>query len=204
MSGLAKLSETLSNADFKSIPIIDLTDARSADGEKRKVVAMNIREACLNAGFFYIKNHGVPEDIVNTTFSQSKMFFDAPEKIKKSVDITKSGNFRGYMGLLVSNNDPSVSTKGDMHEAFNLGLDPSLDPSFFDQTVKEGELKHSENLWPSTEVWDGAGEFKSASLAYYQAILQLGQSLFPLFAFALGLPEDFFTDKAGASIDREA
>ncbi|WVQ76321.1 hypothetical protein IAR50_005986 [Cryptococcus sp. DSM 104548] len=157
MVELTSLSETLSDADFTSIPIIDLTDAQSPDGEKRRAVAMDIREACLNAGFFYIKNYGVAEEIVDATFTQSKKFFDAPAEIKKSVDITKSENFRGYMGLLVSNNDPS--TKGDMYEAFNLGLDPSIDPSLLSQTVKEGELKHSENLWPSTDVWNEAGEF---------------------------------------------
>lgn len=36
---------------------------------------------------------------------------------------------------------------------------------------------------------------KRACLDYYTAVLQLGQSLFPLFALALDLPEDFFDDK---------
>nr|ODO02805.1 hypothetical protein L204_01546 [Cryptococcus depauperatus CBS 7855] len=64
--------------------------------------------------------------------------------------------------------EPAIANKGDMHEAFNIGLDPSLDPASFSQDVKEGELKE---------------------------VLKLGQLLFPLFALALDLPEDFFNDK---------
>lgn len=56
------------------------------------------------------------------------------------------------------------NNKGDMHEAFNMGLDPSLDPSAFVQDVKEGELKHSENLWPDKKDWQGADVFVSLSL----------------------------------------
>ena len=48
-----------------------------------------------------------------------------------------------------------------MHEAFNMGLDPSVDASAFIQDVKEGELRHSENLWPDKKDWQGADVFVS-------------------------------------------
>ncbi|WVQ82711.1 hypothetical protein IAT38_004843 [Cryptococcus sp. DSM 104549] len=194
MSDLAALAESLASEDFTSIPTSDLTDARSPLLEKRQAVASQIRDACLNAGFLYVKNHGVPLKVVDKTFEQSKEFFKLPAEVKQSVDITKSGgNFRGYMGLLTENNDPN--NKGDMHEAFNIGLDPLLDPASFEQEVKEGELRHSENLWVEEKDWAGAKEFKQANLDYYAEVLKLGQSLFPLFALALNLPEDFFDDK---------
>ncbi|WWD17723.1 hypothetical protein CI109_102164 [Kwoniella shandongensis] len=194
MSDLAALQESLAQSDFDHIPLIDLTDAHSPEFEKRKAVADKIRNACLNAGFFYVKNHSVPLDTVDETFRQSKEFFKLPAEVKKTVDITKSGgNFRGYMGLLTENNDPK--NKGDMHEAFNMGLDPSIDPSSFEDAGKDGEIKHGENLWPEKKDWQGAEEFKKANLDYYSAVLGLGQSLFPLFALALNLPETFFDDK---------
>ncbi|EAL21748.1 hypothetical protein CNBC4500 [Cryptococcus deneoformans B-3501A] len=194
MVNLADLSNSLASQDFTSIPVIDLSDAQSPSLQKRKAVAAEIRNACLNAGFFYVKNHGVPLQVVDRTFEQSKEFFNQPDGLKKSVDISKSGgNFRGYMGLLSENNDPK--NKGDMHEAFNMGLDPSVDASAFIQDVKEGELRHSENLWPDKKDWQGADVFKQANLDYYKEVLGLGQSLFPLFALALDLPEDFFSDK---------
>ena len=39
------------------IPVIDLADSYSDDIEKRKKVAWEIHKACVDTGFFYIKNH---------------------------------------------------------------------------------------------------------------------------------------------------
>jgi hypothetical protein len=77
------------------------------------------------------------------------------------------------MGLLTENNNPSVSSffytpaslinsdnKGDYHEAFNLGLDPSLGYAV-EESGGEGELEHGDNLWPDKEVWSGAERFVS-------------------------------------------
>ena len=50
--------------------------------------------------------------------------------------------------------------KGDYHEAFNLGLDPSLGFAT-DESGEEGELEHGENMWPDKEVWSGAERFVS-------------------------------------------
>lgn len=110
-----------------------------------------------------MKNHGVPESVVENTFKESSAFFKTPDSVKKSVAIANSDNFRGYMGLLSEN--VSSENKGDYHEAFNLGLDPELAPESFEEGGKEG-LRHSENQWPKPEEWDGAGEFKSTVLSY--------------------------------------
>ncbi|GFZ45568.1 hypothetical protein JCM24511_03296 [Saitozyma sp. JCM 24511] len=204
MTALSQLAAQLASEDFTSIPIIsysgsslsDLSDARSQDLEKRKALAATIRDACLNAGFFYaVKNHSVPEKVVSDVFEQSHDFFALPSETKRTVDISKSGgNFRGYMALLSENNDPTK--QGELHEAFNLGLDPSLDAASHDEQMKsQGELVHSDNLWPAEGDWKQAAAFRQATLDYYASVLALGQSLFPLFALALDLPEDFFADK---------
>jgi isopenicillin N synthase-like dioxygenase len=43
-----------------------------------------VRQACLEKGFFQITNHGVPEDLQAAMFDQSEDFFSLPveEKIK--------------------------------------------------------------------------------------------------------------------------
>lgn len=53
--------------------------------------------------------------------------------------------------------------KGEMHEAFNIGLDPSIDTyeTGENSEAKEGELVHSENIWPKEEDWPGADAFVS-------------------------------------------
>jgi isopenicillin N synthase-like dioxygenase len=62
-----------------------MTDAAAPELEKRTAVAMAIRDACLNVGFFYVKNHGVNLGTVDATFAQSRTFFDQPAEVKKSV-----------------------------------------------------------------------------------------------------------------------
>jgi hypothetical protein len=68
--------------------------------------------------------------------------------------------------------------EGDLHEGFNLGLDPTIAdtlPSFQELKAqkasqptngeKDGhanELEHGANLWPDENVWDGAAEFVSS------------------------------------------
>lgn len=49
--------------------------------------------------------------------------------------------------------------KGDLHEAFNLGLDPSIFPEIKEEAGPG--LKHSENLWPKKQDWEGAETFVS-------------------------------------------
>lgn len=70
---------------------------------------------------------------------------------------------------------PFRENEGDLHEGFNLGLDPSIAdtlPSFQElkrqQAQKSGTsdgkqdgLEHGANLWPSPEVWNGADQFVS-------------------------------------------
>lgn len=48
----------------EEIPIIDLTPLYSEDLKERKVLAGEIRKAAVNNGFFYVKNHGIDQDII--------------------------------------------------------------------------------------------------------------------------------------------
>ncbi|KAJ9124500.1 hypothetical protein QFC24_003291 [Naganishia onofrii] len=206
MSTLLEKAHRLSAQDFDSIPIIDLRDATSTDYEKRHAVAMEIQKASLTAGFFYIQNHGVDGAIVDKAFQQTQAFFATSPAVKKSVDISNSSNFRGWMGVLTENNDPE--NEGDLHEGFNLGLDPTIAktlPTFQelerlkknteDQAKSEHSngLEHGDNLWPDIQVWEGAEEF---SMKYYsKEMLELGRRMFPLLALALEMDENFFDDK---------
>jgi isopenicillin N synthase-like dioxygenase len=68
-------------------------------------------------------------------------------------------------GVLSWSGPDGRSTKqGELHEAFNLGLDPSLDAASHDeQTKSQGELVHSDNLWPAEGDWKQAAAFVSGS-----------------------------------------
>ena len=76
------------------IPIIDLSPI-DGDLNARKALASKVRAASENTGFFYIKNHGIPQELIENCLSQAKRFFDQPlaekEKLRRLHDI-----FAGY------------------------------------------------------------------------------------------------------------
>ena len=55
---------------FSSIPVIDFADAYSSDLNTRKEVAEKIRKASIEVGFFYINNHGIPQDLIEQILRQ--------------------------------------------------------------------------------------------------------------------------------------
>ncbi|KAK8688293.1 hypothetical protein V6N13_087065 [Hibiscus sabdariffa] len=60
----------------QSIPVVDLLHL---DGPHRPSVVKAIGQACLNYGFFQVKNHGVPNEVIDKMMHVSKEFFHLPE-----------------------------------------------------------------------------------------------------------------------------
>ncbi|KAI5988338.1 hypothetical protein EDD15DRAFT_2531711 [Pisolithus albus] len=196
------LAETTAsvNGAFDSIPIIDIGHASTP--EERAVLARQIRDACMNVGFFYIRNHGIPEETIDRALSAMKAFFSLPLETKMKVGTSpsrhaalrlmqsqlyhrQSVHVRGYEPLLDSNVDPA--NRGDLYESFVIGGEELVPKEDDDEKVHEDIIK---NLWPS----EPAG-FREAFLSYYHAALGVGKALHRLIAIALDLPETFFDDK---------
>ncbi|KAG8922330.1 hypothetical protein FRC00_007569 [Tulasnella sp. 408] len=154
-----------SNATFDAIPIIDLRGGVLQDPELRASVAKEIRDACINVGFFYVSNHGVDPTLMADVVGQAKRFFDLPSAEKMEFDIHKSDNFKGYTPLLGENTDPE--NRGDLHEGFDIGweeLDPPADNQIPNtESFSNSSLIQGGNVWPSTEVLPG---FREALLKY--------------------------------------
>lgn len=182
------LANRRTESTFEEIPVIDIQDAKSADPTLRRQLAYRIRDACVNVGFFYVKNHGITEEDIANTIKAAKQFFALPESTKMGLDIHKSPNYKGYTALLGENTD--VSGLGDLHEGFDIGWEPRYFAEHMNSPARSDGAMTGANVWPE----DLPG-FKEAVLNYYHLALILGQSLFPLFALALDLPENYFDDK---------
>ena len=162
--------------------VIDLTGLDAADGNAVRRVAAELGRACRDVGFFYIRNHGVPNALLTGIFRSAQAFFAAPQADKDRFAITRSPHNRGYVGIATESLNRSQT---DLKEAFNIGLDLSdTDPD-----VLQGKPFRGVNLWPQTPG------FRETVLAYYNALWCLGVDLHLAIAADLGLAPSFFTDK---------
>ncbi|KAI0322083.1 2OG-Fe-II oxygenase [Amylostereum chailletii] len=200
------------NADtaFSHIPIIDLANISTDDPHVRRKLAEEVRNACINVGFLYVKNHGIPEETINDALDTMKEFFSLPTEDKAALDITKTPNFKDYSAVLSSNNDPNGG--GDMHEGFEFGWEalstissgdytptpPRIPLSSLISRLPDDPIRQNDGVMAGKNVWPDQAKapgFREAVLKYYHAAVTLGKALFPLFALALDLPADFFDDK---------
>lgn len=92
------------------IPLIDIG---SIDGntQQRKDLAELIKQASENTGFFYIKNHGISNDIVNGAYKAAQAFFAQSQNDKLKVTNKKSKHFNGFSAKGNSKASPSEGSK---------------------------------------------------------------------------------------------
>ncbi len=167
---------------FESVPTIDISAlVGQTTGELE--VAAKIRDACINVGFFYISGHGVDHALIAGAFDAGKRFFRLPGDDKRAVSILNSPHMRGYTGLLEENTDPDKD--GDLHEAFDMGLELEAD----DPDAYAGVYGWGLNQWPQLTG------FRELVVRYHEAMRHLAHSLYRGFAVSLDLDADFFTSK---------
>lgn len=164
-----------------SLPVIDVSGLTSADARDRKAVAAQLRAACLDKGFFYISNHGVPEALVEQVFAQAAAFFALPAEQKATVDKSKSKANRGYEPL--QGQTLEAGAPPDLKEGFYIGPEHGADHP----TVVAGRFNHGANQWPSQPA-----SFRAVMLAYLDVMLALSERMMRGIALSLDLPEDYF------------
>ncbi|KAI6120044.1 hypothetical protein EV401DRAFT_1860525, partial [Pisolithus croceorrhizus] len=153
----------------------------------RAALARQIRDACMNVGFFYIKNHGIPDENIDRILSAMKAFFSLPVEEKMKLHHRQGAHYRGFEPLLDSNIDPA--NRGDLYEGFVIGWE-ELVPKDVDEEKADKSALVFPNLWPSE-----LPGFREAFIDYYHAAFGVGRDLHRLFALALDLPETYFDDK---------
>ena len=86
------------------LPVIDFSPFLSSEStpEQKKATALEIDKACREVGFFYLKNHGVPLELMNSMLQQARGFFEtATPEDKARIALRKKteggDNARGYL-----------------------------------------------------------------------------------------------------------
>ena len=162
-----------------ALPVIDVSGLSSRDPAARAAVVEAIHRACLDNGFFYIRDHGIPSGLMDAVFAETRAFFDQPEAAKAEVAKTNSFCNRGWEPLRAQALEPGAPP--DLKENFYLGRELPLEHP----AVVARKFNHGPNQWPA-----GMPGFRPAMRAYYEAMLDLSERVMGALATALHLPAE--------------
>lgn len=125
---------------MSDIPVISLSAAEDSQSNI-EVAGKEIIEALESIGFFYVKDHGIPEEMISRIFCKSDMFFALPTEVKKKYLKPKDSN-HGWMEPQRESLNPSRPP--DLKEAFNMT--PKSRPQVWPTEV-EGFQQNYEEFW---------------------------------------------------------
>jgi isopenicillin N synthase-like dioxygenase len=128
-------------------------------------------------GFAVVRDHGIPQDLIDEAERVSKAFFALPDAVKRAYKIAGGGGARGYTPFGTEKaKDAKIF---DLKEFWHVGRDlPAGHPL--------AEFM-APNVWP-TEV-EG---FREAMSALFTAFEAAGGRVLEAIALHLGRPRDFF------------
>jgi isopenicillin N synthase-like dioxygenase len=159
------------------VPVLDLSPLVA--GGDPAPLARQLRLACLDTGFFYVADHGVPEALVDAMFETAARYFALPEAQRRE-HLMDERYRRGYVPFGTTTH---AGFRADLKERFDWGLDLSMDDPF----VAAGRPLHGPNKWPDDLPW-----FRQPVEAYGKAVAALGTRLLRLIALSLEMPAHFF------------
>ena len=137
-----------------------------------------------NAGFIYLKNHGIAPATVSTVFSHAAKFFARPQTQKDALAWYSAAANRGYTAqgrekLVVLEETGSEAelrkSVPDLKESLEIGRD---------------DQPEMPNMWPSGD--DEAAEFKRTMMAFFDTSKTLHMHVMRAIALGMGIDETWF------------
>ncbi|GFZ05426.1 2-oxoglutarate (2OG) and Fe(II)-dependent oxygenase superfamily protein [Actinidia rufa] len=170
---------------FDSIPLIDISpllakwdDPNMAQDQGVAEVVRQLDQACREAGFFYVKGHGIPDSVIEEVRNVTYKFFSLPYEEKLKIKISPATGYRGYQRI------GENITKGipDIHEAIDCYRE--VKPGMFGALSKPLE---GPNQWPINPP-----NIKQLMEEYIRMCTDLSRKIMLGIALALGASADAF------------
>lgn len=171
--------------DADLIPVIDIAPLR--DGSDPDAVARALHAASTGLGFIYIRNHGVPDALIDRAREAAYAFFRADPAEKESVRV--SDRHRGWLGR--GGAKMQDDAKADLKESFIWGWQDDAGATPEDHPLR------GRNRWPAF-----LPDLEPAAMDYFHAAHGVAHHLTRGFARGLGLQEDFFLRTADRPLSR--
>ncbi len=160
-----------------SIPVVDLAKFTHGNEIERKAFVADLGRAYEEVGFVAVKNHGIPEELIDQLYNNVKGFFGLPLALKKSYEIPELAGQRGYTSF--GREHAKGSEAPDLKEFFQYG-----------QTVENDDPIAAE--YPDNVSVAEVPELSPTLLHAYRNFENSGRALLKAIAIYLRLPEDYF------------
>lgn len=163
----------------EEIPMLDMSPYLKGEPGGRERVAAQLKEITETVGFFYLKGHSIPEELIRQVFEQSKRFHPLPDEVKDRVPyIDVDSHKTGYQG-----GGEERSNRANV----NIIKDAKTNLYSKFTVIRETDPKVERNVWP-----ENLPGFKEVVQKYQAAAENLGKQFLPLWATTLNLPLDYF------------
>ena len=182
-SSIAGAADARPELIASTIPLLDVAPYLAGEPGARERLGAELRWAFAKVGFYYLRGHGIPQSLIDTTFAQAARFHALPMERKLAVEVNEDNV--GYLPMKVGQ---FPGRQPSSNAAFFLRRD--REPN--DPLVLAKRRFHGLNQWPAE-----LPGFRESALAYMQAMETLCRRLVPIYATALDLPPDAF-DRAYA------
>lgn len=130
-------------------------------------------------GFCCVRDHGIPQRLIDEAYEVFKQFFALPETVKRQYAAGPGGT-RGLTPFKVET--AKGASLPDLKEFWHIGREIPRDSKY--------AAIMAPNRWPS-EV----PGFRERGYALYTALGELGRRVLSALALHIGLPQDWFDDK---------
>jgi isopenicillin N synthase-like dioxygenase len=173
----------------EEIPTLDIAAYLAGEPGSCEAAAGRLREISKTIGFFYLKGHGIPQDLVDRVFAQSRRFHALPLAAKTAIPYFDNGSFKsGYQpcsrdGYQLTNINIISDAKPNLVAKFSVNREGGSGGL----SMSEEQRRARVNIWP-----ENLPGFKETVLEYQTGIERLGRRFLPLWAASLNLPLDYF------------
>ena len=159
------------------IPCVDLADYIHGSAEQKNNFVNSLGRAYEEVGFVAVKNHGVPDEIIEKLYSSVKSFFALPEDIKRKYEVVELAGQRGYTSF--GREHAKGSDAPDLKEFFQFG-----------QEVTDGDP--IKNEYPNNISVNEQPEFTPTMMRAYREFEKSGAYLLEAIALYLNLDKNYF------------
>jgi isopenicillin N synthase-like dioxygenase len=172
----------------EEIPVLDMTPYLNGEPGGREKVAAHLREISMTVGFFYLKGHGIPQEVFDNVFAESRRFHALPAAEKNKLpyittDSFSSGYQPGGQERRRSNSNIISDAKPNLYDKFSINREGGSAGADVEMTPQ----RLNPNAWP-----ENLPGFRETVMDYHHRIERLARQFLPLWATSLKLPLDYF------------